>query len=145
MSIVGERNEALTQGTGGGTSPGGVTFPVPESDVEFDSGDGHDHDGTESHLIAGTQVEIDFGSTPTRYKTAVVTDTVVVVGLQIIMVQAADAPTNKSQDENEMDPIICRAVAESGQFTAYLSALEGPVVGAYRFNYRILQTHIVET
>lgn len=140
VSVVGERNTALAEGTGSATVPGAVTIPLPEESVEFDPSVGHDHNGDTSALISGIQVELDFGSTPTRYLTATITDSIVESGLQIIMVQAADAATSRSQDENEMDPIICRAVAGTGSFTAYLTSLEGPVVGLYKFNYRLTRT-----
>jgi hypothetical protein len=145
MSMVGDRDSGLAGATGDVVVVTGAGGNIPEEDVDFDASAGHDHDGEESALIAGVQVEIDFGSIPTRYKTATITDSLVAPGQYILMNQAADAASGRSQDENEMDPILARAVAGTGQFTAYLTALEGPVVGLYRFNYRLMQLHTAST
>ena len=82
------------------------------------------------------QVELDFG-TALRQKTKsfIVTDTGVSLTSQILMLQAMDAPTNKSQDENEMDTFNCRCVPGVGQFSAYVESLWGSVTGKFRFNY----------
>lgn len=64
-----------------------------------------------------------------------VSDPRVRVGRAVSMWQVADAPTGKSQDENEMDSFHCRAVAAAGQFTAYIDSQFGPVAGPFRFAY----------
>lgn len=142
-SVTGERDAGLASEAGtvviGGAS---IPLPLPEEDIDFDSGDGHNHNGEESNFIEGTGFEVSFGSIPTRYATITITDSLVVPGLHIFVYQKADAPTGKSQDENEMDPIIARAVAETGQFTAYLTALEGPVVGSFKFGYHIARSDV---
>jgi hypothetical protein len=82
-------------------------------------------------------VGVDFGVTPTRSATFTVVDSSVSAASQIMAVQSADAPTGKSQDENEMDDLIFRCVAGAGQFTVYADALEGPVVGNYKMTYTV--------
>lgn len=139
LSVSGPRDENLSEGVQATPVPP-LLSTIPEENVEFDPADGHDHDGVNSALISGVQFETDFGAIPTRYKTVTVVDAVIEAGHLIIMAQSADAPTGKSQDENEMDPFICRAVAEAGQLVAYLTALEGPVTGVFRFNYRVMQS-----
>lgn len=138
LSVVGERDNDLAENAGGnGATGGGTSGAVPESDVEFDPGDGHTHDGDASSFIKGIEFETSFGATPTRYKTETITDDLVTDDLHILVWQKADAPTGKSSDENEMDPIVARAVAGSGAFTVYLTALEGPVVGNFKFAYLV--------
>lgn len=136
MSAVGERDIQLAAGQGAVIgSDAGVSGNIPEEDVDFDSSAGHTHDGDLSSFIKGTQTELNFGTTPTSCGTFTITDSLVTSGLYIFMVQSADAPTGRSQDENEMDPFQIRCVAGSGQFTAYINSLRGPVVGLYKFNY----------
>lgn len=83
------------------------------------------------------QTEIDFGTTPVHSKQFTIVDTDVISTTIIYVAQAGDAATGKSQDENDMDIIIFRAVPGSGQFTVYAQSLTGPVVGAYKINYAI--------
>lgn len=128
---------------GTGTARGGTggTLIIPESQVIFDPIDGHDHDGVDSRLIrfgtAGASTEVDFGAVPTRYGTFTIVDATVVAGTRVMIVQSAEAATGKSQDENECDPLLCRAVAGSGSFTVYVTALEGPVTGKFRLSYLV--------
>lgn len=87
-------------------------------------------------LSAGVMTtEIDFGSTPLYSKTFIVTDANITTSHQIIATHSAAAATGRSQDENELEALICRCVAGSGQFTMYVDALPGPVVGKYKINY----------
>lgn len=85
--------------------------------------------------VSLTQVELDFGSAGYRSQSFTVIDSNVTGSSKIMMTQSAEAPTGKSQDENEMDMLICRAVSSSGQFTAYIDAMQGPVTGKFKFNY----------
>ena len=83
-------------------------------------------------------VELDFGSTPTRSKTFVVSNAGVTSSSQIMVQQSAEAATSRSADENEMDALICRQFPGSGSFTMYVDSLFGPVTGKYKFNYTII-------
>jgi hypothetical protein len=82
-----------------------------------------------------TQIEIDFGTTPTRSKTFVITNAGITTTSKILLTQAGTAATGRQADENEMDPIIFAGIPSTGQFTLIASSLNGPVVGKYRVNY----------
>ncbi len=82
-----------------------------------------------------TQVEIDFGTIPTRYKTFTITNPFITALSNLIITQSGAAATGRSADENEMDPIIFSGNPTSGAFTLNAAALNGPVVGKYRVNY----------
>lgn len=84
-----------------------------------------------------TQIEVDFGSIPTRSKTFTVIDIGVSTSSHLIVAQSGVAATGRQADENEMDPIIFAGIPASGQFTLIASALNGPIVGKYRVNYMI--------
>lgn len=81
------------------------------------------------------EVEVDFGTAPTRSKSFTITDGSITAAQQIQVNQSLAAATGRSQDENEMDTLLPRAVAGTGQFTMFVTALEGPVVGKFKFNY----------
>lgn len=82
-----------------------------------------------------TQIEVNFGTIPTRSKTFVITDATVSPSTPLIVTQSGAAATGRQADENEMDPITFSATPGSGQFILIASALNGPVVGNYRVNY----------
>lgn len=78
--------------------------------------------------------EIDFG-TGRRSLVATITDAAIAANQQILITQSAEAATGKSQDENEMDPVILRAVAAAGSMTVYADAIHGPITGKVKVNY----------
>lgn len=82
-----------------------------------------------------TSIEIDFGTTPTSYKTFTIIDSAVSTSSFLIINQSGAAATGRSADENEMDPLIFSGTPASGSFTLVASALNGPVVGKYKVNY----------
>jgi hypothetical protein len=84
-----------------------------------------------------TQVEIDFGSTPTSYKTFVISDASITSSSKILVMQAGDAPTGKSADENEMDYLKFSAIPGSGQFTLNAYSIDGSVINKFKINYTI--------
>lgn len=86
---------------------------------------------------SSTQIEINFGSKPTRYKTFTITDGYVTAASKIIVVQSGNAPSGRSADENEMDPMIFSATSGSGHFTLTASTLNGPVVNNYKVIYMV--------
>ena len=67
-------------------------------------------------------VEIDFGLSAVRDKTFTITDADVTPDSLIMANHSAKASTGKSQDENEMDSLILKAVSGTGQFTLYATA-----------------------
>lgn len=83
------------------------------------------------------EIEVDFGSIPTRTKVFTVVDAAVSISSHIIAVQSGNAPTGKSADEVEMDPITFAALPGSGSFKLIASTLMGPVVGKFKVNYKI--------
>lgn len=84
-----------------------------------------------------TQIELDFGTTPTVYETFTVADANVSTSSDVQMWQSGVAPTGKSADENEMDRIEMTTLAQAGQFTVYARAEDGPVVGKFKFSYMV--------
>ena len=82
-------------------------------------------------------IEIDFTNQATRSKTFQIVDLDVSSTSIIIPVHSAIAATGKSSDENEMDALICRAVASAGSFTLYVDSLFGPVRNKFNINYYI--------
>jgi len=91
---------------------------------------------TESIYIT-KQIEVNFGTNPTNYKTFTVYDPDVTVNSLLFPTQAGNAPTGKSADENEMDPIIFSATPYNGSFTLIASSKDGPIVGNFKINYGI--------
>jgi hypothetical protein len=87
--------------------------------------------------FSSTQIEIDFGTIPTRSKTFTVIDVSVSSTSKLFPTQAGNAATGRHADENEMDPIIFSGIPGTGQFTLIASALNGPVVGKYKVNYAV--------
>lgn len=83
------------------------------------------------------QTEVDFGSMPVAEKTFTVSDADVATSSQIIAMIAYEAPTGKDLDEVEMDPFNVRAAPGSGEFTLWLQALHGLVIGKFKVNYLI--------
>jgi hypothetical protein len=83
------------------------------------------------------QTELDFGATPVYEAEFTITDADVGLTSQIIMQVAYEAPTGRDLDEVEMEPFSCRCKAGSGNFTAHVIALEGPVDGPYKFNHLV--------
>lgn len=82
-----------------------------------------------------TQIEVDFGTVPTRTKTFTITDASVSATSKIMIVQSGTAATGRHADENEMDPILFSGTPASGQFTLIANALTGPVAGKYKVLY----------
>lgn len=83
------------------------------------------------------QVEVDFGTRPTKSKTFIVIDPTVLITSHLIIVQSGEAATGRSADENEMDPIIFSGNPGAGQFILNANTLNGPVVGKFKVNYKV--------
>lgn len=84
-----------------------------------------------------TEVEVDFGATSVRSKAFTITDPAVSPTSIIVIVQSGNAPTDKDADENEMDVLVPRALAGTGQFTLWVDCLTGTVLGKFKFNYLV--------
>lgn len=84
-------------------------------------------------------VEIDFGLSAVRDKTFTITDADVTVSSFVIANHSAAAATGKSQDENEMDTLILKAVSGNGQFTLYATANPTLVAGKFNITYLVGQ------
>lgn len=83
------------------------------------------------------QTELDFGATPVYEAEFTITDADVSATSQILMSVAYEAPTGRDLDEVEMEPFNARCGPGTGQFSAHIIALEGPIDGLYKFNYLI--------
>jgi hypothetical protein len=83
------------------------------------------------------EIEIDFGSSPTRTKTFTIIDASVTPLSHLVILQSGAAPTGRQADENEMDPILFSGTPGSGQFTLIANSLTGPVTGKYKVNYAV--------
>ena len=86
---------------------------------------------------SSTQIEINFGTIPTRYKTFTVIDGYVTTSSKILAVQSGNAAIGRSADENEMDPMMFSAVSGNGRFTLIATTLNGPVINNYKVIYMI--------
>jgi hypothetical protein len=83
------------------------------------------------------EVEIDFGSVPTRYKTFTVVDPSVSPTSKLLATQSGQAATGGHLDDAEMDPIVFSARPGSGQLVLAARALDGVVVGRYVVDYQV--------
>jgi hypothetical protein len=88
---------------------------------------------------SAAEVEVDMGAAPIVVKKFTVSD-VNVSGTSIILAtQSRNAPTGKSTDDNELDPLSCAAgEAGVGSFVLQVAALQGPVVGKVKINYVVV-------
>jgi len=87
-----------------------------------------------THIVDVKEAEVDWGSPRTSARFTVV-DATVSAGMQILAFQSGSAATNRQADENELESFTVRAVAGTGQFTAYCDALTGRLSGRYRIAY----------
>jgi len=86
--------------------------------------------------VSPKQTEVDFGTTPVADGTFVVVDAAVTAADQIITNVAYEAPTGKDLDEIEMDVLDIRAAAGAGQFTLYVTAVDGSYLhDKFKINY----------
>ena len=84
------------------------------------------------------ETEVDFGTAINqRSKSFTVTDADVSGTSQLIVTHALSAATGKSQDENEMDALVCRAAPGTGQFTVFVESLFGSVAGPFKLHYLV--------
>lgn len=124
-------------GSGGGGAGGAVVQPGapagPATGALW-----YDTDEPEPPVaVVEKQTEIDFGTSSRGSGTFTVVDAAVSAFSRILATQAGDAPTGRSADENEMDPLVISAQPAAGQFTLYVTPLHGPVQGKYKVNYLI--------
>lgn len=66
-----------------------------------------------------------------------VTDAGVSSTSKIAVLHSAKAATGRQADENELDPITCRAEPSAGSFTLICKGHEGPIHGKYLVNYTV--------
>lgn len=83
------------------------------------------------------QVEIDFGAIPVAQADFVIPDAGVSVSTVILGSVAYESPTGKDLDELEMDDLILRFGAESGQFTINATGSSGYVEGKFKLNVNL--------
>lgn len=83
------------------------------------------------------QTEIDFGTTPVSEASFLVTDADVTAGSQLTGSVAYEAPTGKDLDELEMDALDLKFAPGSGNFTVYVTGLNGYVADKFKLNYLI--------
>ena len=112
----------------GSTGPTGATGATGPAGPEGPAGP----PGSGGNL---SQAEIDFGSTPRRGGSFTIVDAAITATSKILAVQAGDAATGKSADDNELDALVLRCVPETGQFTLYADSVKGLVAGAFKINY----------
>lgn len=85
------------------------------------------------------QTEVDWGDnlSAADFMAFTVTDGDVASSDRIVAWLAYEAPTDKDLDELEFDGFTISTVAGTGEFTLALLSLNGPVYGAFKFNYII--------
>jgi hypothetical protein len=110
-------------GTGGALSGEGQIFPQGQYLVFYD--------------MPFAITEIDFGPTPTRWATFLITDAAVTTTKKILPFQAGIAATGRQLDEADMDKLLLVAAAGTGNFTLYAEGADGPVSGKYKIGYQL--------
>jgi hypothetical protein len=89
-----------------------------------------------SGTFSVTETEIDFGTTPVPEASFTITDAGISTSSLIIAMMSYEAPTGKEQDELEMDSLILRAVAGTGEFTLYVTSADGSYLAdKFKINY----------
>ena len=83
------------------------------------------------------QVQLDFGSAWVYGADFTVAVSDSQTGQKVIVYQAGDGVNGGDADENEMDFFNVRAVATDGYIKFFCDAMDGPVIGAYLFNFVI--------
>lgn len=86
-----------------------------------------------------TVVELDFGTTPIKWKKFSVTDSNIVSTDIVDCKLAYLQPTGKSLDEVEMDSFYILSKPFSGGVIFLIKSLEGHVKGKFKFRYQILK------
>lgn len=128
----------LTEDVGDITSEGGFGIPPgTPTTSEGDDGDGGVEAGFDAIDARTKEVEIDFGSTPTRRVSVVIPDDDAKDISRVVVSQSGNAPTGKSADESEMDRLAFAVLPADGSFTLEAVALEGAVVGNFKAMYII--------
>lgn len=83
------------------------------------------------------QVEVNVGGTPVAEALATINDAAVLATTKVMASQAYIAATNKSADEQEMDPCFILALPSAGQITFHMDFRDGFVSGAVPINYQL--------
>jgi len=76
--------------------------------------------------FTATQITVDFGSLPTRYKTFTIIDSNVLSTSHLMIFQAGTGATGC---------LLLSGTPASGQFNLIASSLNGTVTGLYKINY----------
>jgi hypothetical protein len=88
--------------------------------------------------FAITEVEVDFGTTPTWDASFVITDASVVNSTYKVIVQeSGKAATGRATGDSLWDSIVVTALPAAGSFTAQCRAVPGPVVGKRKLHYSL--------
>jgi hypothetical protein len=86
--------------------------------------------------VSLTETEVNFGASPIVTKKFTITDAGVSGTSVIVAAMSATAPTGKTVDDNELDPVHFQAgVPGAGSFTLIGTALAGPIVGNVKVSY----------
>lgn len=84
-----------------------------------------------------TEVEVDFGTTPTGPTRFTITDQAITATSKVLLTVAGTTPTGGFGDEAEWDPMTVVAVPGSGNMAVTLTPRDGRVVGAFKLHYQI--------
>lgn len=84
-----------------------------------------------------TETEIDFGTSPAKDKTFVITDAGVSSSSKILIVPSGNVATGRVGDDWEWDGFTFSGKAATGQFTLTALAQPGPVVGKRKVFYSV--------
>jgi hypothetical protein len=114
---------------------GEVPAPGATDNVKFLKGDATW--ATPVAVMAISQTEIDFGSSPLYSKEFSVVDGAIAGTEQIICTVSYDQPTSKVADEPIFDELKLVAKSVAGGFTLFAEGLEGRVYGAFKINYMV--------
>lgn len=125
-------------GPGGGIGGGGFIDDPTSEGTDPDGGGGGGGGGSGIDVdVRMKEVEVNFGATPTRVATFALTDPdAVSSATRILVTQNGEAATGRSADENEMDRFAFATRWTSiTNFEILATAIDGPVVGLYKFSY----------
>ena len=87
--------------------------------------------------LVWTQVEINFGDTPTRSKTFTISDAAVTSTTRVAVTPSGKVAAGRVGDDWAWDGLILSALSGAGSFALTALAVPGPVVGKRYVQYQL--------
>jgi len=86
---------------------------------------------------AWTEVEVDFGSTPTYDAQFTVVDAALTAAKKVAVLACGKAATGRTAGDDQWDAITYSALPAAGSMTVYAYANPGPVMGKRKIQYQV--------